>query len=74
MNVRIPATQWQHTLTQRQRLGQDEGQNPSTQWQHTLTQRQCLGQDERPNPRHAVAAYPNPTATPWEIWKKIKKT
>ncbi len=37
----------------------------ATQWQHTLTQRQCLGQDERPNPRHAVAAYPNPMATPW---------
>ena len=39
---------------------------PATQWQHTLTQRQRLGhQDESRNPRHAVAAYPNPTATPW---------
>ena len=65
MNVRTTTTQWQHTLTQRQRLGQDERPNPATQWQHTLTQRQRLGQDERPNPRHAVAAYPNPTATPW---------
>ena len=65
MNVRNPATQWQQTVTQRQRLGYSR--IPATQWQHILTQLQRLVQDERPKPRHAVAAYPNPTATPWEM-------
>ena len=43
---RIPATQWQHILTQRQRLGKtshNASSIPATTWQHILTQRQRLG-------------------------------